>query len=916
MNHDNQTQQYQQMKQIVAKVMEEDPSQWQRLAVEACGGDPKLELMVLDVLQQMQEDTNILEPVKRHQKITQIGPYRMLKTLGEGGMGVVYLAERKDAFQQKVAIKCLRPGLVNDVDLSRFHMERQILARLNHPHIASILDGGFTPEGMPYFVMEYIEGIPLTQYANKHGLDLKARLKLIQQVCSAVHYANQNLIIHRDLKPGNILVRQDGTVKLLDFGIAKLLEKNDPYFSEVAAIETRTGMGMMTLQYASPEQYLSQQVSTATDVYALGLMLYELLTGQRAYQLKGLTRLQVSETILEKMPLLPSQLVAANPIPTLVTFGVSAKVLRSKLAGDLDCIVMMALRKEPERRYSSANDLLQDINAYLDGRPVAAHSEKWTYLLSKFVTRNKLLVSFLGVVFASLLTITTLSIRFAKMAQSKNTVIAAERDEAEAISKFLVNLLEGSDPLVQNANPTLKEVLVRAKDQLEEDQTIDPSAKTQLHLSLISVFLSYELNLEAKMLLEEVMASDSDGVSKHKASALKAVLKGNQGHFQEAQSLYDAAIAHLGHEEEFEFTSRLMLLKGIHLLDALKYSEGISYLQKLLDHERDVPVHHQISAWRNMGRGYSEMGQFEQATLAFDKAEALITTNLPPNALAKFDIQLNRILTLAGYGDFEKALAMADEAIPQVTSVLGEDHTLVCGALVAKATCLSGLGRFEEALELRMQALECMKATYGEAHHQVVYLYNEIGVTYSNMGLSQKAEASYRKAILLADEHLRPGHIFQAITRTNLGSALDQAGKPEEALILNREAYEMIKKNPDARNLYGVCALLYGRSLQSSNQPQKALPLYEEALTLALEFPNQNHYIPGLVHYLAATAFEAIPNQAKAVFHYEAALDDFSARLGSDHPNTINVFQKLEAYYLENEQPEKLKALRESKPEE
>lgn len=909
MSQDNQTEQYRQMKQIVASLMGQDPAQWKTLAAKACGDDKALEALVLDVLQQMEEETGELELPVEPVRPNQLGPYRIVSTLGEGGMGVVYLAQRTDQFHQKVAIKCLRSEFAKADDIVRFNMERQILAKLNHPHIARILDGGVTKTGMPYFVMEYVEGMPLTKYANHHQLDLKARLKLVQQICSAVHYANQNLIVHRDLKPGNILVQADGSVKLLDFGIAKLLGHNDPYFSDLTAIETRTGMSIMTLQYASPEQYLGKQATVATDVYALGLLLYELLAGQRAYSLKGLSRPQVSQVILKQLPTKPSRLLETGQEATLQTHGVTPKILGGTLKGDLDCIVMMALRKEPERRYSSAFELNQDIQAYLKGLPVSAHPEKWSYNLSKFVARNKLLVGFGLVLLASLFAITALSVRFANITRAKNTQIAAERDEAEAISKFLVKLLEGSDPLVQNANPTLKEVLLRARKQLEEDATIDQEARTQLNISLLGVFLSYELNKEAETLIAQMLNSDIDELSKQKVRALKAVLLGNRGELRAAEKFYIPAIDALTEAGEFEFATQAMIYRGIHLIDDTQYFEGINYLQDLLESDMPLLTSIEISAWRNIGRGYSELSNFDKADTAFDKAEALIIEHLGPDAMALFDIQLNRIVCIAGRGDFESALALAETALPNVISVLGETHTVSCGALLTKATCLAGLQRHEEALKLREQALECTKKTYGMDHFQVIYIYSEIGLNYSDLGHKEKAIEIYREAIDLADTHLREGHLFQALTRINLGSALDQVGRYEEALAINKVAYEKMKQNPDAKNYIGVCAFIYGTSLTNVGQLHQALPLYAEALEVAKEFPNRIQYTLGLVYYHVALIYEDLGDYDKASEQYVAAFDDFLAKLGPDHPNINSTINKLKTIYDKNGTPDRIKAV-------
>jgi len=308
-----------------------------------------------------------------------LGPYRVDAIAGHGGMGAVYRASRDDAeFHQQVAIKLVRAAAESPSTLRRFRQERQILARLSHPNIARLLDGGSTPEGVPYLVMEYIEGEPITAWCERQSLGVEERLRLFLRVCEGVDFAHRDLVVHRDLKPANILVTKDGTPKLLDFGIAKLL---DPGAENEAA--TLTGLQVMTPDYASPEQVRAEPVSTAADVYALGLILYELLTGKKAQQMSGYTPDAIARVVCHMEPTAPA-------------------VLKPQLAGDLDNIIRMAIRKEPERRYASAGDLARDIQRHLEGRPVIARPDTFTYRTAKFLRRNRIGVAAAALIATSL----------------------------------------------------------------------------------------------------------------------------------------------------------------------------------------------------------------------------------------------------------------------------------------------------------------------------------------------------------------------------------------------------------------------------------------------------------------------------------------------------------------------------------
>jgi non-specific serine/threonine protein kinase/serine/threonine-protein kinase len=336
-----------------------------------------------------------------------IGPYRLIRTIGHGGMGTVYLGVRDDdAFQKRVAIKVLKRGTDTDAVVRRFRHERQILASLDHSYIAGLLDGGTTAEGLPYFAMEYVEGQPIVEYCEWHKLGTTARLELFTKVCSAVQYAHQNLVIHRDIKPGNVLVTADGTPKLLDFGIAKLL---NPELGGLMA-PTMPGFELMTPEYASPEQVRGDPVTTATDVYSLGVLLYELLTGRRPYRLTSRAPAEVARVVCESVPLRPSTAVTDAPARTAFdhvatgdasagqpsgagvaerTQSADAQRLRRRLAGDLDNIVLKALSKEPARRYASVDQFAEDVRRHLAGLPVIARKDTFRYRTGKFVRRHR-----------------------------------------------------------------------------------------------------------------------------------------------------------------------------------------------------------------------------------------------------------------------------------------------------------------------------------------------------------------------------------------------------------------------------------------------------------------------------------------------------------------------------------------------
>lgn len=339
-----------------------------------------------------------------------IGAYRLVREIGHGGMGTVYLAHREQQFQQEVAIKLIRRGMDTDALLKRFRRERQILASLNHRNIASIFDGGSTADGLPYFVMEYIDGEPIVNYCEIHKLTIEERLRLFCDVCAAVHHAHQKLVIHRDIKSGNILVTKDRVAKLLDFGVARLLEV-DPETDQPT--QTQTAARLMTPDYASPEQVRGDALTTATDIYSLGVLLYEMLCGQRPYRLSASTPTELEKAICLNDPPLPSH--------------VASPEIRRQLRGDLDNVVLMAMRKEPSRRYGSAEQFADDIHRYLSNRPVSARKDTLRYRVSKVIRRNK------GAAVAAAVFIATL---VAGLIATTVTARIAQRERAIAERRF------------------------------------------------------------------------------------------------------------------------------------------------------------------------------------------------------------------------------------------------------------------------------------------------------------------------------------------------------------------------------------------------------------------------------------------------------------------------------------------------
>jgi eukaryotic-like serine/threonine-protein kinase len=449
---------------------------------------------------------------------TRLGPYRIEAQVGRGGMGAVYRASRADgAFEQTVALKVVRRDLSPEM-VARFYAERQILARLSHPNIGSIFDGGITDDGRPWLAMEFVEGQAITAYADEAKLSVSERLALFQTVCDAVAFAHRNLIVHRDLKPSNILVTPRGQVKLLDFGIAKLIDE------DAAAGLTRVDNAVMTPEYAAPEQVRGEGVTVSTDVYALGVLLYELLTGRRPYRIPSRVRHEVERAILEDEPTRPSTAVQ-QAVPAGATTGdgtpevlsaarrVDPGTLRRRLAGDLDVIVLKALRKDADRRYGSAEAFAHDVQAHLDGLPVSARPDTFAYRASRFVRRHRLAVFAAAVVLLSLVGGMGLALwqadraaAEARRAEAEALRAAEEAEISNEITQFLVGLFAVSDPMEREGGATTADEMLRLGIERAEASLADrPRVRGHVLNVIGSVYVGQGRYEEAERLLRAAL---------------------------------------------------------------------------------------------------------------------------------------------------------------------------------------------------------------------------------------------------------------------------------------------------------------------------------------------------------------------------------------------------------------------------
>ncbi len=715
-----------------------------------------------------------------------IGPYRLLRLLGRGGMGAVYLAQRDDGtFKKRVALKLIRAGLDTHDILQRFRLERQILAALNHPNIARLLDGGMTPDRRPYLVMEYIEGQPLTEYCDAHRLGLDARLELFQTVCQAVHHAHQNLVVHRDLKPDNILVTKgdgtspEGTVKLLDFGIAKLL---NPALGELTAPMTRTDVRLLTPEYASPEQVRGEPVTTASDVYALGVLLYELLTGHRPYRLQQRAIAEMIRVICEEEPMRPSTAVSqvetithkdgtthVTPEEVSMARAVSAEQLKRRLRGDLDNVILMALRKEPNRRYRSAEALGVDIDRHLRGLPVNAHRDTVGYRMRKFVIRHRMGVltsAAVMVVLAGVIAFYTI-----RLTQERDRA-QQESDTAQEISDFLIALFDASDPYSETPGriDTLRvqTFLHQGAARIEKDLIAQPEMQARLWDVIGQVYRNAGLLDQADQYITRALDTRTRHLAPDHPDWLislrhMASLRHTQGNYAAADSLFRLVLAGqqraAGSPEEraetlFQYGKLAYDQSDFPKADSLLNAALVFYRTTFGTTHASVPLILNALASSHYARGaFDEAKQYAQE--AFDLGRALYGET-HPHTLASLH-------TLASIAHEDGAYAAAERMYQQILAAgrerFGDRHGRVVMGLTDLGTLYMDQDRYEEAASYFEEAVSLSRHVFGASHPEVAMAKEYLGRLYGSMGRLDEALEIQQQALELRQRLLPPDHI-------------------------------------------------------------------------------------------------------------------------------------------------------------
>lgn len=883
------TQEWQQLQSIFEKAVGLSESERDVYLDSACGADSELRDEVVRLLsadaQNADSDGRIpqmpaITDIDEQLIGTMIDNWRVLECVGLGGMGSVFRAERAGGdFQQVAALKIVKKGMDSESVVQRFRQERQILARLNHPNIARLLDGGITPDGRPYFAMEFVDGMSITEYCDRHRLSVEQRLGLFQKACDAVHFAHQNLVVHRDLKPDNIIVTPDGDLKLLDFGIAKLLDNSENQNL------TRTGAQIHTPAYAAPEQLRNDAVTTVTDVYALGVILYELISGRRPFEIRRSVE-EYRQLVLSGEPARPSTVLTRNPARTDGRKGVqtakqlsalrSSRVesLRKSLSGDLDTICLMALHREPDHRYVSAEQMAADIRRHLEGHPVMARPDSIRYRVAKFYRRHRMgALATISVLVAS---VTAIAYHNLSITNERDRV-RLEADRATATAQFLIDIFTLSDPdETAGDTVTAKEILDIGAEKLRDDLNNQPATKAALSVTIGTVYESLGLYDEAlEQLTYATGVRETLGDLPGLAISLRELgtIQYELGSLEEAQVSLERAL---------EVNQSILADNHVDIATNLNDLGHIIYAQGNYDAAVNI---------------------YQRAIAMFEELDATSHSGYPDTLH-----DLGQVWQLQG--DLTAAEENLRSALDSAVSIFGKRHSITATYMHDLAAVLHEMDDYETAESLYLEAMQLELALYGDNHPDLEATMTNLGRLYADMNRLDDAESYLRKAVEHVTRLRGPEHTFAAYDIVNLANLLTMKGETAEAKVLFENALEIYARNLDENHPYIASASVgYAALLNKLDLPELGATYSRNALAICEASLPSGHWLAASSSSVLGESLMLAGNLDEA----EALLLDGYAGVKEARPRdriAINALHRLVAYYDLRDDPKQVEYYR------
>lgn len=828
-----------------------------------------------------------------------VGPYKLLSQIGQGGMGSVWLAERSDGrFDRQVAVKFLNISLMGKSGEERFKREGSILGRLAHEHIAELIDAGVAAAGQPYLVLEYVEGDYFDRYCDRQTLDVEARIRLFLDVLEAVAHAHANLIVHRDLKPSNVLVRKDGEVKLLDFGIAKLLEGEGQ--DGAATLLTVEGGRSMTPEYAAPEQITGGPVTTATDVYALGVLLYVVLTGQHPAASGLRSPADLIRAIVDTEPTRPSDVVSATRANTKETTTNAARrtttpeKLSRSLRGDLDTIVAKALKKNPQERYASVTALADDLRRYLGHEPISARPDTLLYRAGKFVRRNRTVVVLASLAVVAAIAGVTGTLMQARRARSQRDLAFRQLALADATNDLNSFLLSDAAP---SGKPfTVKDLLGRAQRIIERQHGNDAS-RVQLLISIGRQYYGQDEDAKARSLLEEAYQLSRgipDPSTRTQASCALASILSRGDQLSRAESLIQEGLHELPSDPQFATDRVFCLLRGSEVArDQDDTSLGIARAQEAQRVLKESPLNSEILELRvllDLAESYRAAGRMREALPLFERASALMVALGRDNTETTGTLLNNWALALDQLGRSVEAEKVYRRAI-DVSRADETEQAVSPKLLINYAGVLRVLNRLDEA------------ADYAERGYAIAQKAEDVVTV--NQSLLERARIyddqhnPTRAAAMLSEveprlrKDLPPGHYAFASVASEHSRLEQERGNLESALQYANEAVsimEAVAKSgkggahllPAMLGRRSGVELASGQRNEAEADAGRALRILQEGAQ-----PGQPSRIVGRTYLILARALAAQGKNDEARAAARSAVEHLPATVGPDHPDTL-----------------------------
>ena len=808
---------------------------------------------------------------------SQIGHYKLLQQIGEGGMGTVWMAEQEQPVRRRVALKLVKSQLASKEIIARFEAERQALAMMDHPNIARVLDAGTTETGNPYFVMELIKGTQLNEYCDKHELSIRSRLQIMVDICSAIQHAHQKGILHRDLKPSNVLVSEVNgkpVPKVIDFGLAKALEHTTKLTDKT--MFTQFGQVVGTLQYMSPEQAVmdSIDIDTRTDIYSLGVLMYEMLAGSTPLDNDTLNKnalLKILELIREKDPPRPSTRLSsiAN---TSVEISRQRKIAPSKLQqilkGELDWIVMKAIEKDRNRRYGSAAGFAEDIQRFLNSEAVEARPPSANYRFRKFVQKNRGLVAALATIAAFLVTAVCVSSWFAieanlarnreaahrVIAENKTREVARERDRANEQERSAKEEARRADEEATKAKAQSENALVAQKIAREEASRAEYEVKTTKNM--LNIFTAsfdsvdpntgatFEMSAKDVLLnvLNQLENSDLDDAAKSSMLWSLGASFAGIGEVDYAilakEKTFSLEKKNLG--PEHPNTLRAMTNLAVSYEEAGRFKESLELLEKSLSLYNKIfgPDHvDTLRAMTSLAHGYGTAGRQEEALELREKTLSLATQSLGPEHSVTLAARNNLAKSYAATGRQKEALELQEKTLLLQKRIFGLEHPNTLRSMTNLAAGYSSVGRQKEALELQEKTLPLKMKILGPEHPDTLRARVNLATSYEDFGRQEDALELRKKTLLLINKVLGPEHPHTLIAMRNLASSYDAVGQQQKALKLVEKTLSFSKTTlgPEHPQTLQVMNNLAAKLSNSKIQLSRALELFFTAYSLSLD---------------------------------------------------------------------------------